>query len=291
MDGGSVSRFAVVIVDACVRRGVGGSPTAVVEDDGTATDVDRRTVPAHAGTSHAAFLGRAPRADGSRPVRFFTTEGELAGCGHGTVAAQAVVLERGGTDELRSRQYTGGRTFEAVAVRRDAGIEVWFDQGIVALRAPAPAERDAIVAALGLTRADLHPDGEVSVASPGTPRLLLPVRDRETLGGISPRFSALASACRRFGQLGCFVYVPPSPTMPAVARMFAPAIGVAEDVANANSTGCLAAHLLTTTGAASVEVEQGDALGRPATVFASARLGPAGIETRVGGLAVIRGRP
>ena len=44
--------------------------------------------------------------------------------------------------------------------------------------------------------------------------------------------------------------------------MFAPAIGVDEDVANANSTGCLAAHLLDTTGAQTVatEVEQGDTL-------------------------------
>jgi predicted PhzF superfamily epimerase YddE/YHI9 len=72
--------------------------------------------------------------------------------------------------------------------------------------------------------------------------------------------------------------------------MFAPAIGVDEDVANANSTGCLAAHLLDTTGAQTVaiEVEQGDSLRRPASVLASARRGPAGITTRVGGLAVVR---
>ncbi|WP_404827741.1 hypothetical protein [Streptomyces aureocirculatus] len=45
---------------------------------------------------------------------------------------------------------------------------------------------------------------------------------------------------------------------PGAARMFAPAIGVDEDVANANST---------------------------------ARRGPAGITTRVGGLAVVRAVP
>jgi hypothetical protein len=35
-------------------------------------------------------------------------------------------------------------------------------------------------------------------------------------------------------------------------------------------------------------VEQGDNLGRPASVLASARRGPAGTTTRVGGLAVVR---
>ena len=37
-----------------------------------------------------------------------------------------------------------------------------------------------------------------------------------------------------------------------------------------------------------IEVEQGDTLGRPSSVLASARRGPAGITTRVGGLAVVR---
>jgi trans-2,3-dihydro-3-hydroxyanthranilate isomerase len=39
---------------------------------------------------------------------------------------------------------------------------------------------------------------------------------------------------------------------------------------------------------ARIEVEQGDALGRPSTVFASAETTADGIRTWVGGLAVIR---
>jgi trans-2,3-dihydro-3-hydroxyanthranilate isomerase len=120
--------------------------------------------------------------------------------------------------------------------------------------------------------------------------MLVPVQDRSALLRVHPHLGRLAAACRRYGLLGCFVYVPPVGDRPGAARMFAPAIGVDEDVANANSTGCLAAHLLDTTGAQTVaiEVEQGDTLGRPASVLASARRGPAGITTRVGGLAVVR---
>jgi predicted PhzF superfamily epimerase YddE/YHI9 len=60
------------------------------------------------------------------------------------------------------------------------------------------------------------------------------------------------------------------------------------DVANANSTGCLAAHLLDTTGAQTVaiEVEQGDTLGRPASVLASARRG---LETTMERPVALRG--
>ncbi|MCY1143239.1 PhzF family phenazine biosynthesis isomerase [Actinoplanes sp. Pm04-4] len=282
---------SVMVVDACVRRdGRGGSPTAVTDDDPAATDADRRAVVAAAGTSHAAFLGAGRTPDGGLPVRFFTATAELPGCGHGTVAAQAVRLTRAGSDELNDRQHTGGRTFETVAIRRPTGIEVWFDQGLIALRDPSPDERAAVAAALGLTPDDQHPTDRPRIAAPGAPRLLVPVHDRLTLLRIRPDLARLKAACLTYGLLGCFVYVPPAADQPGAARMFAPAIGVDEDVANANSTGCLAAHLLDTTGAQTVEieVEQGDTFGRPASVLASAQREPAGIRSRVGGLAVVR---
>jgi PhzF family phenazine biosynthesis protein len=277
----------VTVVDACVRR------RRVVVGDPAATDADRRAVAAAAGTSHAAFLGPGRTPDGGWPVRFFTATAELSGCGHGTVAAQAVRLTRTALGELSDRQHTGGRTFDTVAIRRPAGIEVWFDQGLVALRHPAPDERAAIVAALGLTADGPHPTDAPRIAAPGArgaPRMLVPVHDRSALLRVCPHLGRLTAACQRYGLLGCFVYVPPVGDRPGAARMFAPAIGVDEDVANANSTGCLAAHLLDATGAQTVaiEAEQGDTLGRPASVLASARRGPAGITTRVGGLAVVR---
>ena len=77
----------------------------------------------------------------------------------------------------------------------------------------------------------------------------------------------------------------PSGGIAAAGRMFAPAIGVAEDIVNANSAGCLAAHLLDTGRYASVEVHQGDTLGRPSTVLATATRTPEGITARGGGLA------
>ena len=143
----------VTVVDACVRRdGRGGSPTAVADDDPAATDADRRAVAAAAGTSHAAFLGPGRTPDGGWPVRFFTATAELSGCGHGTVAAQAVRLTRTALGELNDRQHTGGRTFDTVAIRRPAGIEVWFDQGLVALRQTPGSREHPLSAELGALR-------------------------------------------------------------------------------------------------------------------------------------------
>ncbi|MEV4823098.1 PhzF family phenazine biosynthesis protein [Micromonospora sp. NPDC049274] len=270
----------LIVVDACTRDGRGGSPTAVVIDDSIRTDDERRAVAATAGTSHTAFVDSSaapPR------VRFFTTEGELRNCGHGTIAAQAVLLHRAGGTQHHGHQRTGNRTLAVTATRRHDGIEVWFEQGVIALRDHAEPARGAIIAALGLTPGDIVV-GDLRVASPGTPRLLLRVQDRRTLSAMRPDFARLAAECRRLGYLGCFAYALSPSAGPATARMFAPAIGVDEDTVNANSVGCLAAHLLDTSRTSQIEVYQGDALGRPSSVFATATHTPDGIVARIGGL-------
>ncbi|MDX8033081.1 PhzF family phenazine biosynthesis protein [Lentzea sp. BCCO 10_0856] len=247
-----------MIVNACLRDGRGGSPTAVVRD-GDFTDAERQTVPGRCGTSHAVFVGPG------NALRFFTSEGELPGCGHGTVAALAV-LAAGGGEEFTLR--AGGRTFRGTARRVPGGVEGVFDPGPVQVRAATTAERDAVVAALGA-------GGMCVVATLGRPRMLVELSDG--LAALTPDFRRLRAATDEFGLLGCYVYSPEADGRYA-ARMFAPSIGVPEDIANANSTACLAAHL-----AADIAVDMGDSLGRPATITATA----SGPGVLVGGLATV----
>ena len=301
----------ITIVRACTGHGLGGSPTAVLMDDAALTDSARRAIVRQAGTSHAAFIDAG--AETTANVRFFTTSGELTNCGHGTIAAQAVLLDLRQTKEHRGQQRTGGRTFDTTAVRRGDGVEVWFDQGVVELQDCTTTAARPILASLGIEARDIATNDDLCIASPGTPRLLVPIRNRETLLSLRPDLERLAAECRRLGLLGCFVYVPSATqesatqnaaaqdvatqdvatqnvaTQNAVAaRMFAPAIDVGEDVVNANSSGCLAAYLLAKHGIFSVEVEQGDTLGYPSSVFATATVGEGGdISTRVGGVAII----
>lgn len=276
----------MTMVDACTRHGRGGSPTVVLIDDASLTDSARCAIVGRAGTSHVAFIDTSTETAPS--VRFYTAHGELTNCGHGTIAAQAMLLDRRRTAGQRAQQRTGGRTFATSAFRRRDGIEVWFDQGTVELRDGTHAQAGGILAAVGIGARDIATDDDLCIASPGTPRMLVPVKNRSTLLSLRPDFDRLAAECRRLGYLGCFVYVPPTAQHAAAARMFAPAIGVDEDVVNANSAGCLAAHLLATHCTASIEVEQGDALGRPSSVFATAIATQDGISTRVGGVASIR---
>ncbi len=84
----------VTIVNACLRDGAGGSPTAVLEETGL-SDEERCRIPVAMGTSHAVFV------EPGEPVslRFFTATGELPACGHGTVAALVYLATRGGATD------------------------------------------------------------------------------------------------------------------------------------------------------------------------------------------------
>ncbi|MEV7526312.1 PhzF family phenazine biosynthesis isomerase [Streptomyces sp. NPDC091371] len=265
----------VAIVRACLRQGAGGSPTAVLYE-APLSDDQRRRVPVLAGTSHAVFVAVDDSRPGGEPVvslRFFTAEGELPACGHGTVAALAFLAERAGGDEYRATLHASGRSFAGWSVRVGAQFHARFEAGTVDLREPTGVECGLVLPALGITPDMLAPGARV--ASVGRSRLLVPVRSRSVLVALDPDFERLRAACDRLGFLGSFVYCAPMRTgrvavaVTVAARMFAPSIGVPEDIANANSTACLASHLAGQ-GITDIAVDMGDSLGSPSTITATA---------------------
>lgn len=257
----------MTVVHACLRDGEGGSPTVVLfENEGFWSDEDRRRVPVEAGTSHAVFIGP------DLSLRFFTAAGELPACGHGTVAALALLADRTGRREHVLK--VGGRAFRGradSAGRADLGdlIAAAFDPGPIVLgSSPDISEMSAGIG--------LAPSGDARVATLGRPRILFPVADRAAVAALAPDLDRLRAETDRLGLLGVYVYSLPDGEGRVAARMFAPSIGVPEDIANANSTACLAAHL-----GCAVRADMGDALGSPATVTAA----PAPDGVLVGGIA------
>jgi predicted PhzF superfamily epimerase YddE/YHI9 len=315
--------FPVSIVNACLRDGRGGSPTAVVDDSAAATmtDAERSRVPVHFGTSHAVFVtSQDPEHKDTVDLSFFTAEGTLPACGHGTVAALAFLAEQREAAGLRQaagqreaaglRQAAGqreaagqrvaagqrqgaehefelrvsGRTFTGRTVRDGDLIHAVFDPGPVTLRDPTPAEADLVVAALGLNPDLLTPGA--CVASLGRARMLVPVATSQAVATLAPDLDRLRAACDRLGLLGCYVHSAPTSAGRVTARMFAPSIGVPEDIANANSTACIVAHLAGR-GVTELSVDMGDALGSPATITAAVQQSPTGSKIVVGGAATI----
>ena len=297
---GQAGPVPVTLVHACLRDGTGGSPTAVVADGGALDDETRRRIPALAGASHAVFLDVYPDGEGAA-VRFFTAEGELPACGHGTVAAFAYLAEQAGVREYEETLRTpDGRAVHGRAIRQGGLVHAEFEAGPVGLREPTTTELGQLLPALGLPLVST-----ARIATLGRPRLLARVPNRAALEALAPDLRALEQACRELDLLGCYAYAAPAfAGQHHAARMFAPAIGVPEDIANANSTACLAAHLyasgalgsgLSDAGqlVAGPAVDMGDWLGSPAPLTTSVVPGTASSSPRVhvGGMALVSGAP
>ena len=250
--------------------------------DGSLSDAERRQVPQVAGASHAVFVSGGD--GGGASLRFFTATGELPACGHGTVAALAFLSAETGRAEYEVTLRAAGRVFAGRAAPSGHGAFAEFDPGEVQIRDARVEEYDGVLAALGCDSESLV--GELCLASVGRARLLVPIGDASVLTRLRPDFDRLRDACDRLGLLGCYVHSLPSAGARLAARMFAPSIGVPEDIANANSTACLVARLAEG-GLRQISVDMGDSLNRPATITATVReVGP-GVQIRVGGAAKV----
>ena len=182
-----ISRLSVSIVRACLRAGARGSPTAVL-DEVPLSDEERCRVPVLTGTSHAVFVSVRGSAVS---LRFFTAEGELPACGHGTVAALAFLAERAGGTEYQGTLSAAGHTFAGWAVREGVRFRAAFEPGPIELREPTAAECGLVLPALGVTSETLAPGARV--ASVGRARLLVPVVSRSVLAALVPDFGQLRS--------------------------------------------------------------------------------------------------
>ncbi|WP_042383400.1 PhzF family phenazine biosynthesis protein [Streptacidiphilus melanogenes] len=284
----------VTVVHACLRDGSGGSPTAVVAECDALDDAARRRIPALARTSHAVFVDTGT-GDGETAVRFFTAEGELPACGHGTVAALAYLAEHAGMHAVDEQQRTTlrstatGQPVEGLTARQRGLLTAEFAVAPVTLREPATDELSLLLPALGLPLVRA-----AAIATLGRPRLLVRAPSAAALRQLAPDLPALDDACRELDLLGCYVYAgPATPRGRLAARMFAPAIGVPEDIANANSTACLATALHASGGLEAtasrpgrLAVDMGDSVDSPATITATvATLADGSPQVWVGGTA------
>src|SRR5262249_41117575 len=170
------------------------------------SDADRCAVPAVAGTSHVAFVSTEDGAAAS--LRFFTAEGELPACGHGTVAALAVLAERAHASGYKAILRAGGRTVLGEAAGRGNPDHGVFEPGPVELREPDEAECAEALSALGIVAGEAL--ARCRIASVGRPRLLVPVADRHVLADLAPDMTRLRQVCDALGWLGCYVYTTPS---------------------------------------------------------------------------------
>jgi trans-2,3-dihydro-3-hydroxyanthranilate isomerase len=236
-------------------------------------------------------------------MRIFTPSDEMPMAGHPTVGS-TYALARAGVIAAGAERFVFGLNIGAVPVSlswRDRELVfVWMTQSSPTFFQPL-AKPASAAAALGLQGAAISATGlPVQVVSCGVPFLFVPLATRSAVDRAAIDRDGLDALLHEApgGAGGVFVFSPergPGDEATVYSRMFAPALGVAEDPATGSASGPLGCYLVRhkvvpPDRAAAILSLQGVKMGRPSHVHVSIGLGEGVIRSvRVGGESVLAG--
>ncbi|MHB8584454.1 MAG: PhzF family phenazine biosynthesis protein [Thermoplasmatota archaeon] len=202
-------------VDAFTDKPFRGNPAVVCELTAPLPEAMMQAIAAEMNVSETAFV-EPPRADGIRPLRWFTPKVEVPLCGHATLATAAVLLAHEGPNDLffATRSGTLGARPEA------GGIALDFPAESAAIT-PLPT---ALVRALGL-------EAEQCVAAAFNARMgkiLVEAASAADVRRVHPNAAALMAASGTEVR-GVILTSRGDDGFDFVSRYFAPWVGIPED--------------------------------------------------------------
>jgi trans-2,3-dihydro-3-hydroxyanthranilate isomerase len=270
-------RRRYVVVDAFTDAPLEGNALGVFTDARGISSETMQRIARELNLSETVFMLPAQERGDCR-IRIFTPTVELPFAGHPVLGAAFVA---GSALERDTVGLETGLGLVPVELAREAG-RVVFGR----MRQPVPTwrayEREAeLLLALGVRRSGLP----VEAYTNGPVHVYVELDSEAAVAQLRPDIAALAA----LGEVGVNCFAGSGGSWKT--RMFAPALGVAEDPATGSAAGPLAVHLSRHGRIAfgeEIEIRQGAEIGRPSVLHARAAGAPEQIErVEVGGSAVI----
>ena len=254
-----------------------GNPLAVVlEADGLDVPLMQK-IAREFGFSETVFVSKPQNPAHSARLRIFTPNAEVPFAGHPTVGT-AILLSTlkqqnvGGEGEaLVLLEQPLGTVRVGVRLRGGTlGSYAEFDAPKTPELAAMPPASERIAAAIGLLPGEIGFENHLPVrASAGNGFALIPVRSLDAMSKVAVNPSYWNSTLADSGIIGAFLYTREClhTTSAFHARMFAPAVGVAEDPATGSAAICFAGAVhrfdKLPDGIHRRIIEQGFEMGRP----------------------------
>jgi trans-2,3-dihydro-3-hydroxyanthranilate isomerase len=280
-------------VDAFTDRPLGGNPCAILFDTDDLDEATMLAVAREMNLSETSFVRKSSVADVG--ARYFTPAEEIPLAGHPTIATIFALVDSG------RLPLTGDQTHITLELKvGPIPVEIQTSQGqvqqiIMSQKKPQflstydPAD---VLPIFGLTANDVLKQGPIQTVSTGTPQLMIPIKDLETLRRVQldiPAYNQLRAAADFFSpHLFCLSGV--TTAGQTFARHFGTPPDTMEDPFTGSATGGMAAYLWRygLIEQPTFIAEQGHWMGRPGQASVEV-IGPHDdIETvKVGGGAAI----
>ena len=264
------------LLDVFTNRPFGGNQLAVFTDPpGDLRTSTMQEIAKEMNLSEVTFV--FPPADNRNDfrVRIFTPATELAMAGHPTVGTAFLLAQIGVLGEIRpSSTITFEEGIGPIQVTVNSDENGAPTQ--ILMRQPIPQfldiydDREAIARMLSLAPDDLHPSAPVQILSSGLPFLYVVVKSLDAMRRLNLRIDHWQALLK--GTPGEQVFVTTTeteyPGSTVHSRMFAPALGIAEDPATGSASGPLGVYLLKygLVSNKNIVSEQGIELSRPSFI-------------------------
>ena len=273
--------FRYVIVDVFSKRPLAGNQLAVFTNAEPIPEHLLQPLAKEIGFSETVFCYPA-EAEGHVRIRIFTPASELPFAGHPTLGTAFVLAA---PMQLGSIGLETGSGLVTVELERGGSGRILFGRMSQPLPRVEPFARAAeLLAALGLERSELP----VELYDNGVAHVFVALDSEERVAALAPDSKALAA----FGSIGVNCFAGAGEKWKT--RCFVSGLGISEDPATGSAAGPLALHLARH-GAVSfgeeIEIRQGEEIGRPSFLYASAHgTSEAVLRIEVGGCAVVVAR-
>jgi trans-2,3-dihydro-3-hydroxyanthranilate isomerase len=256
-----------------------------------------QTIAAEFNLSETVFVLKPAQAGGNRrKVRIFTPQAELPFAGHPTVGASYLLakldlVDLNPVDPVMVLEEGVGDVPVTVRFGKDGPASTKMAVPRMPERGPEPPSHADLAAMVSLAEADLL-TGHAAYSC-GVPFLFLPVRDRETIARVKLRTDLWEKLLSGWWAKSVFLLTTDTASKDAQihARMFAPAMGIAEDPATGSAASALAGYLHALDqrdGSRHWLIEQGFEMGRPSLIDLEADIAGGRIKAvRVGGSSVL----
>jgi len=231
--------------------------------------------------SETTFV-QSPTEDGADyRNRIWTVARELDFAGHPSLGtAIAVARSRGETTARYVQQTRAGLQPVEVELGERVAHASMHQEPATFGPAPDPGQ---VMAAAGLTTADIHPELAPEVVSTGVPQVIAMVRDPGALERVKVDEDALRALLDPFAAIVLYVTAWDEAAGAARARGLTPVVEGGEDPATGSAAGPLCAYLHEHAGATGVAITQGVEMGRPSRLITEVD----GDRVRVSGEAVV----
>jgi trans-2,3-dihydro-3-hydroxyanthranilate isomerase len=298
-----------VLADVFTDRPFGGNQLAVFpQAEGLTTQI-MQAIARELNLSETVFVFAAGGTGSSCDLRIFTPHAELPFAGHPTIGTALILDAIGALQNMPNVQAAADGARDIVLgegvgpvpvsiLRGNATARAVLSSPRIPLKIAAPPERDTLARLLGLAVGDLAAATLPAAAySAGVPFLFIALRDRAALSRIQFDMATWTAQLKAGETPHVFAFTLEHPLTgrEVDARMFAPAMGIAEDPATGAAAvalgGYLADHQQIGDGQTRWQIRQGFDMGRPSIIDLEVeRRNHEVIAVRVGGSAVIMGR-